>query len=132
MRHFLSRLSLTLVLSAGCALAQAGAVTISDPAAVAAFQQGLTVQDFESIAGRTPMAIGGYPGTSQDVPVAARVFDQVPDFQFSSGGTVGQVMAGLFELRDRIAGHAASGDTVLAPLSLDNQTQLAVTHQLQL
>ena len=125
MRLSLSQLSLTLTLSVGCMLAQAAEINTTDPAAVAAFQQGLTVQDFESIAGRTPMALSGYPGTPQDVPVAARVFDQVPSFQFSSGGAVGQVTVGLFELGGRTAGHAVSGDTVLAPLSLDNQTQFS-------
>lgn len=104
------------------ALAQATPLTTTDAAVVAAFQQGLTVQTFEQVEGRTPKAITAYT-VDDDVAVGARVYDQVPGFRFSSGGNVGQVTVGLFELGGDIAGGAVSGDTVLAPLSMDNQTK---------
>lgn len=114
--------ALATVLSTGWAAAHAAPVVTTDAAVVAAFQQGLTVQTFEQIGGRTPMAIAAY-SVGDDVGAGARIYDQVPGFRFSSGGTPGQVTAALFELGGDLAGDARSGDTVLAPLSLDNQTQ---------
>ena len=40
--------------------AAAAGVDTTDPTVVAAFQSGLTVQTFESLAGRTPQAITAY------------------------------------------------------------------------
>ena len=113
---------LTLALMACTALAQAGVVTTSNLAEVAAFQQGLNVQTFEDVGGRTPMSIDAFPAKPLPVSPAARVYDQVPGFRFSSGFKPGEVMAGLFRL-ETDGGDGGAGNTLLAGLSPDNETQ---------
>ena len=95
--------------------AAAAGVDTTDPTVIAAFQSGLTVQTFESLAGRTPQAITAY---TQGVPVSpnAFVFNQVPGVQFSVGGVVGTNMPALYQLGGAIAGNAHSGSTVLGPV----------------
>ena len=119
MKSFIS----AIAAAAACTLAQATVINTQDAAAVAAFQQGLSVQTFENVAGRTPMPLTSYTGAAVDVSAGARVYDQVPGFRFSSGGAPGEVFAALFELGGTIADDAISGNTVLSPLSGDNQTQ---------
>ena len=53
MKHHL----LTLALSASATLAQAGLITTTNLAEVAAFQQGLSVQTLENVSGRTPFVV---------------------------------------------------------------------------
>jgi hypothetical protein len=113
-----------------CAAASVGAITAAAAAGidttnaglVAAFQSGLTVQTFESLAGRTPQAITAY---TQGAPVSASafVFNQVPGVQFSVGGAVGTNMPALYQLGGTIAGDAHSGSTVLGPVDFDFTTK---------
>ena len=102
--------------------AAAAGVDTTDPTVIAAFQSGLTVQTFESLAGRTPQAITAY---TQGVPVSpnAFVFNQVPGVQFSVGGVVGTNMPALYQLGGAIAGNAHSGSTVLGPVDFDFTTK---------
>jgi len=104
--------------------AVAASVDTTNPAVVAAFQSGLTVQTFESLAGRTPQAITAY---TQGDPVSptAFVFNQVPGVQFSVGGVVGTNMPALFQLGGTLAADAHSGTTVLGPVDFDGTTKFA-------
>ena len=116
--------------SLACAAISVGSVTAAgaagidttDPGLAAAFQSGLTVQTFESLAGRTPQAITAY---TQGVAVSptAFVFNQVPGVQFSVGGAVGTNMPALYQLGGAIAAHAHSGTTVLGPVDFDFTTK---------
>jgi len=102
--------------------AVAAGVDTTDPTVIAAFQSGLTIQTFESLAGRTPQAITAY---TQGVPVSpnAFVFNQVPGVQFSVGGAVGVNMPALYQLGGAIAGNAHSASTVLGPVDFDFTTK---------
>ncbi len=122
MKHHL----LTLALSASATLAQAGLITTTNLAEVAAFQQGLSVQTLENVSGRTPFVVDAYPADGIAVGSGALVYDQVPGFQFSSGFKPGEVMAGLFRVETNNGGgdaDSASSNTVLAGLSPLNETQ---------
>ena len=100
----------------------AAGIDPTDPGLIAAFQSGLTVQTFESLAGRTPQAITAY---TQGVAVnpTAFVFNQVPGVQFSVGGAVGTNMPALYQLGGAIAGNAHSASTVLGPVDFDFTTK---------
>ena len=104
--------------------ATAAGIDSTDPGLIAAFQSGLTVQTFESIAGRTPQAITAYT-TGAAVNANAFVFNQVPGVQFSVGGAVGTNMPALYQLGGTIAGNAHSGSTVLGPVDFDFTTKFA-------
>ncbi len=116
--------------SLACAAISVGTITAAgaagidstDPGLIAAFQSGLTVQTFESLAGRTPQAITAY---TQGDPVNANafVFNQVPGVQFSVGGAVGTNMPALYQLGGAIAGNAHSASTVLGPVDFDFTTK---------
>jgi hypothetical protein len=97
-------------------------INTTDAATITAFQDGLTVVNFEAIPGRTPQAITSY--TSGD-PVSADsfVFDQIDGVQFSVGGTVGTNAPALYALGGGIAGDAQSGTTVLGPVDFDFTTK---------
>jgi len=117
---------LTFALSASATLAQAGLITTTNLAEVAAFQQGLSVQTFENVSGRTPFVVDAFPADGIAVGSGALVYDQVPGFQFSSGFKPGEVMAGLFRVETNNGGgdgDSASSNTVLAGLSPLNETQ---------
>jgi len=101
--------------------AVAAGVDTTDPTVVAAFQSGLTVQTFDSIAGRTPQAITAYT-TGVAVSPTSFVFNQVPGVQFSVGGAVGTNMPALYQLGGTLAANAHSGTTVLGPVNFDFQT----------
>jgi len=102
--------------------AAAAGIDTTDAGLVAAFQSGLTVQTFESLAGRTPQPITAYtPGAA--VSPNAFVFDQVPGVQFSVGGAVGTNMPALYQLGGTLAGNAHSGSTVLGPVDFDFTTK---------
>lgn len=117
-------LNLTLgALAATATVAQAGLITTTTLAEVLAFQQGLDVQTFENVSGRTPFAVDAYPADGVALGSAALVYDQVPGFQFSSGFKPGEVMAGLFQVQVNNGGGDSSSNTVLAGLSPDNATQ---------
>lgn len=120
----MKHLFFTFALSASATLAQAGLITTTNLAEVTAFQQGLSVQTFESVSGRTPFVVDGYPADGIAVGSGALVYDQVPGFQFSSGFKPGEVMAGLFAVEtDNGGGDGGSRNTVLAGLSPLNETQ---------
>ena len=102
--------------------AAAAGIDTTDPGLVAAFQSGLTVQTFESLAGRTPQAITAYTA-GVAVNANAFVFNQVPGVQFSVGGAVGTNMPALYQLGGAIAGNAHSGSTVLGPVDFDFTTK---------
>jgi len=102
--------------------AAAAGIDTTDPGTIAAVQCGLTVQTFESIAGRTPQAITAY---TQGAPVSATafVFNQVTGVQFSVGGVVGTNMPALYQLGGTLAPNAHSGSTVLGPVDFDFTTK---------
>ena len=102
--------------------AAAAGIDTTAPGVIAAFQAGLTVQTFESLAGRTPQAITAY---TQGDPVSpnAFVFNQVPGVQFSVGGAVGTNMPALYQLGGALAANAHSGTTVLGPVDFDFTTK---------
>jgi hypothetical protein len=102
--------------------AAAAGVNTTDAGVIAAFQSGLTVQTFESLAGRTPQPITAY--TQGDaVSATSFVFNQVPGVQFSVGGAVGTNMPALYQLGGTLAGNAHSGTTVLGPVDFDFTTK---------
>ena len=101
--------------------AAAAGVDTTNPATVAAFQSGLTVQTFESLAGRTPQPITAYT-EGDPVSPTAFVFNQVPGVQFSVGGVVGTNMPALYQLGGTLAANAHSGTTVLGPVNFDFTT----------
>lgn len=116
---------LTLLALAACgAAAQAALVQITNPATIAAFQAGTTVQNFESVPTRTPMDITAY---TSGVPVSndAMVFNQIAGVQFSVGGVVGTNMPALYKLGGGIAGDAASPSVVLGTVDFDFNTNFA-------
>jgi len=101
------------------------------PGPIAAFQSGLTVEDFESISGKTPQTITSYthnlPGNPGD-PVGSPgadpfIFDQLPGVQFSVGGAVGTNEPALFKLTEGIATDPHSGTTVLGSVVFDFTTR---------
>jgi len=102
--------------------ASAVGINTTDPGTVTAFQSGLTVQTFESIAGRTPQAITAYT-SGVAVNPNAFVFNQVPGVQFSVGGVVGTNMPALYQLGGTLAANAHSGTTVLGPVDFDGTTK---------
>ncbi len=107
---------------ASAALAQAAPITTTDLATVQTFQQGLTVETFDNVANRTPMAITNYD-SGNPVNDAALVFDQVAGVQFSVGGSVGVNRPALYQLGGGLAGDAHSGDTVLGSVDFDGNTR---------
>jgi hypothetical protein len=101
---------------------QATVINTTDASAIAEFQKGLKVVDFESVPTRTPQTITTY---TQGDPVdpGSFVFDQIPGVQFSVGGAVGTNEPALFKLSGAIAGDAHSGHTVLGPVDFDFTTK---------
>ena len=124
------RWALPALLVASWQLAGATVVDTTDPAVAAAFQAGLTVNDFESVTGRTPQPITTY--TAGDaIDASSFVFDQLPGVQFSVGGAVGTNMPALFKLGGSLAGDAHSGSTVLGPVGFDFTTLFATGAQIE-
>jgi hypothetical protein len=118
----MNRTLICLALSLAAGAAQAAAIDTQDAGTIAAFQSGLTVNDFEAVATRTPQAISAY--TQGDaVDADAFVFDQITGVQFSVGGAVGTNMPALYSLTGTLAGDAASGTTVLGPVDFDFTTK---------
>jgi hypothetical protein len=117
----LTRIACCVVALALAGVAEADIVNTNDPTAVANFQSGATVNNFENVPTRTPQTISAY---TQGDPVSAdaRVFDQIPGVQFSVGGQVGVNTPALFSLSDGIAGDAKSPTTVLGPVSFEDTT----------
>jgi hypothetical protein len=125
-RSFLTRLSLAVALaglSLGATVAQAGVLVTRDAAAIAAFQQGTTVLDFEGEAplGRTPFNINSYTA-GQAVDASAFLFDQAAGVQFSVGGTVGVNRPAIYALGGAVGNDAASGRNVLGTVDFEGNT----------
>jgi hypothetical protein len=124
MNRFIRRAAAPLLLATLAPWAQATVIDTTDAAVIAAFQSGITVNDFEAVTGRTPQAIGAY--TSGDpIGADALVFDQLPGVQFSVGGQVGVNRPALFTLTGGIAGDAHSGSTVFGPVDFDGNTNFS-------
>lgn len=105
-----------------CSTSHAAIVDTTDAGTITTFQNGLTVENFDAIAGRTPQSIASY--TSGDpVSADAFIFDQIDGVQFSVGGAPGTNSPALFELSGGIAGDAQSGATVLGPVDFDFTTK---------
>src|SRR5688572_1001016 len=103
-------------------LLYADSINTTNAAAIAAFQAGANVNNFESIAGRTPQTITSYtPGNA--VSSSAFVFNQIAGVQFSVGGMVGTNAPALYSLSGAIAGNAQSPSTVLGPVDFDFTTK---------
>lgn len=129
MHRFPSIRSLPLLLAAVGGLAHATSIDTVDAAAVAAFQRGLHVVDFESVPGVTPQLIPTY-NTGMPTNPAARVFDQIPGVQFSVGGQVGVNAPVLFDLG--VLGGAHSGTHVLGPVDFDGKTEFGSSGQIEI
>jgi hypothetical protein len=121
MNRSIHRAAAPLLLAALAPCAQATVIDTTDAGVVAAFQAGITVNDFESIIGRAPQPISAYTGGAA-IGDDAFVFDQLPGVQFSIGGQVGVNRPALFALTGAIAVDAHSGNTVLGPVDFDATT----------
>jgi hypothetical protein len=113
--------SLAVSLGLGATLAHAGLLVTRDAAATAAFQQGLTVLDFEceTPLGRRPQALTT-PGVA--VHPHASLFDQAPGVKFSAGGSVGVNRPAIYALCGAAANDAASGSHVLGTVDFEGNT----------
>lgn len=100
----------------------ASTINTSNAGEVAAFQSGATVNNFDSIAGRTPLVITSYT-SGVTVPPAAFIFNQIAGVQFSVGGMVGTNAPALYTLSGAIAGNANTPPTVLGPVDFDFTTK---------
>jgi hypothetical protein len=112
------RLLSWVVLASSCVSAANINLLTADPAAVAAFQTGAIVHNFESVAGKS-----GFPTTTYNggelLPESSLVFDEIPGVQFSVGGMVGTNRPALYSLSRAIANDAQSVSTVLGPVDFD-------------
>jgi PEP-CTERM motif-containing protein len=117
-----TRIASCVLVIAFAGIAEATVVDTTDPAEVAAFQAGATVNNFESVTGRTPQPISNYNSGVAVSPLAF-VFDQLPGVQFSVGGMVGVNMPALYSLTGPIASDAKSPTTVLGPVDFDFTTK---------
>jgi hypothetical protein len=118
----LKRLLISAWLAMMCDVSHAVVIDTTNAAAVAAFQSGLNVADFESVPTVTPQTITSY---TQGNPVSpsAFLFNQLSGVQFSVGGMVGTNEPALFKLSGAIAGDAHSGTTVMGPVDFDFTTK---------
>jgi hypothetical protein len=100
--------------------AEAAPIITTDPVVVAAFQSGATVQNFDAIGGRTPLAIAAYTG-GLAIPAGALLYDELAGVRFTVGGSPGDSRAVLLSLTGGIAGDATSPPTVLGPATMEDQ-----------
>ena len=114
-----SVLFLTLALAG---LMEGAVINTTNSAAIAAFQAGATVVNFESVSGVTPFTISSYT-TGTAVTPTAFVFNQIPGVQFSVGGAVGTNEPAVYHLSGGIAGDAHSATNVLGPVDFDFTTK---------
>lgn len=110
-----------LALAASLSTAQAAVVVTQDPTTVQAFQQGLVVETFENVHGRTAMPLPAYTN-GLAVDENAQVFNEVAGVLMSVGGNVGTNRPGLYQLQGDVQGDAHSGNTVLGPVDFDGTT----------
>jgi len=103
-------------------LLHASTINTSNAGEVAAFQSGATVNNFDSVAGRTPQTITSYT-SGNAVSATAFVFNQIAGVQFSVGGMVGTNAPALYSLSGAIAGNANTPPTVLGPVDFDFTTK---------
>jgi len=127
----MKRIAACAFLALSWSLSSATVVQTTNGADVAAFQAGLTVNNFESVPTRTPQAITSYT-TGDPVDANAFVFDQIAGAQFSVGGAVGTNEPALFKLGGGIAGDAASASTVLGPVDFDFTTKFGPGAQIEI
>jgi hypothetical protein len=99
-------------LVAACGWVQAAGINTSNAAQVATFQTGLTVNTFESVPTRTPVAVTDYFNGGV-IPAEALLFDQIAGVQFSVGGSPGTNAPALYELVQQSRNDARSPSTVL-------------------
>lgn len=107
-----------LLLSLTSGIAHAAAISLTSEAEIASFQNGLRVETFENVTGRTPLRIDAYT-SGLDVPAGATIFNEVAGVQFSVGGTVGVNRPALYELA--LGGGSDSNvlNTVLGAVSFE-------------
>lgn len=129
MHRFRVIAAIFLLMNIASGLAHATAIDTVDSSAVAAFQRGLKVVDFESVSGVTPQTIPTYNMGMPTNP-ASRVFDQIPGVQFSVGGEVGVNAPVLFDLG--AIGGAHSGTHVLGPVDFDGNTEFGSSGQIEM
>jgi len=99
---------------------------VADPNYIA-FNTGATVQNFENVAGLTPLSITAYTNGTP-VPSTAQMHGEIPGLFFHSGGAnpnnttanPGTPVA-LLTLGGGIAGNAHSATNVVAPLQINEQ-----------
>ena len=117
-----ARIVFCVLVIAVAGTAEAAITDTNNAAAVTAFQAGATVNNFESVSGRTAQGITSYTSGVAVSPTAF-VFDQIPGVQFSVGGMVGTNEPALYSLGGGIAGDAKSPTTVLGPVDFDFTTK---------
>jgi hypothetical protein len=129
MHRFYVIAALLLLSAIASGPARANSIDTADPGAVAAFQHGLKVVDFESVPGVTPQVLPTY-NTGMPTNPGSRVFDQVSGVQFSVGGEVGVNAPVLFDLS--AIGGAHSGTRVLGPVDFDGNTEFGSSGQIEM
>ena len=90
------KISLCFISVAFGGLLQGDVIDTNNAADVSAFQSGATVEDFESISGRTPQTITSYTA-GDPVSPASFIFDQISGVQFSVGGAPGTNEPALYQ-----------------------------------
>jgi hypothetical protein len=118
----MKRVLIFACLATACSLSHAAVINSTNATAIAAFQSGLNVVNFESIPGRTTTDISSYT-TGGTVDDNSKIFSQLPGVQFSVGGQVGKDRPALFRLQNGISGDAHSPSTVLGPVDFDGTTK---------
>lgn len=113
----MNRIVLAACLAAAGTLSQAAVTTLTDPAAVLDFQQGLQVETFESINGRTPAVLGSF-SSGAAIGEAAKVFNQVSGVRMSAGGTVGVQRPALYQINPDVV-IESTANTVLGATDSD-------------
>lgn len=106
----------------------AATIDTTNAGAIAAFQSGATVVNFETIAGITPLAITTY-ASGTPIPSAANLFNQVRGVQFSVGGTPGtpDTEPVVLQLGGGIAGDAHSPSNVLSGGDMQGNTNFSAS-----
>jgi hypothetical protein len=122
--------------TAGAPAAFADFIDTSDAGVYSTFATGATVQNFDSVAGLTPLGISSYANTT--VPATAQLGGQIAGLHFHSGGAsfndpVGNpgTPAALLSLLSPIDGDARSGSGVVGSLEI-NTDQLNVSQFIEI
>lgn len=118
-------LVITLAFLACAPMAQAGLIVTSSLVEVAAFQQGLSVETFESVSGREPAVAKGYPSNPFRLRSEALVNDEVSGFRFMGDIKPDLPKAGLMQV-----GPSEGRNTMLVGLDDHNRAHFSQDQEL--